>query len=204
VIAATDAERPVLVAWSYGTLVALDYVREFGVTGIAGVVLTGALGALRPFKMPTSDDPYAAEFAQTRELQLSSSPIDNIRASERTVKWLTATPMSESQQQLFGAISLMFPGYARRAMVQRQVDNQDLLERLRLPLLLSLGQEDNPIQLEDGAEMAATHRNISLSVYEGAGHSVFFEQPQRFNAELRRFAQAAGTMPEPPRGPASQ
>ncbi len=191
VITAAGAVRPIFVAWSYGTLVALDYVREFGVSGIAGVVLTGALGALRPFKMPAADDPNAAEFAHTRELQLSPSLIDNIRASQRMVKWLTATPMSEQERQFFEAISLMFPAYARRAMVRRRVDNQDLLERLRLPMLLSLGEKDNPAQLDDGAVMAAAHSNIALSVYEGAGHSVFFEQPQRFNVELRRFAEHA-------------
>ena len=55
VIAATKARRPVLVAWSYGTLVAMDYVREFGIAGLAGLNLTGALGALRPVKLPEND-----------------------------------------------------------------------------------------------------------------------------------------------------
>jgi non-heme chloroperoxidase len=197
VIEATKADRPVVVAWSYGTLVVMDYVREFGLTGIAGINLTGSLGALRPFRMPT-DDPNATEFARIRELQLSPDLIDNIHANEGMVKWLTATPVSEGERQLFQAIGLMFPAYARRAMVQRRLDNQDLLERLTLPVLLSLGQEDNPMQLEDGVEMAAASSNIGLSVYEGAGHSVFFEQPQRFNTELRQFAQAARSISNPP------
>jgi pimeloyl-ACP methyl ester carboxylesterase len=197
VIAASGADRPVLVAWSYGTLVALDYVREFGTTDLAGIILTGALGALRPFKMSESDDPYAAQFARNRELQLSPSLIDNIRASEWGVGWLTATPMAAQDKQLFYAISLMFPAYARRAMVQRRVDNQDLLQRLSLPMLLSLGEKDNPAQLDDGAEMAAAHANIDLSVYAGAGHSVFFEQPERFNAELLRFVAHARSVLDP-------
>ena len=45
------------------------------------------------------------------------------------------------------------------------------------------------LQLEDAAELAASHGNMDLIIYEGAGHSVFIEQPQRFNAELRRFAE---------------
>jgi pimeloyl-ACP methyl ester carboxylesterase len=148
--------------------------------------------------MPASDDPNAAEFARIRELQLSPSLIDTVRANDRMVKWLTATPMSEQDQHFFEAISLMFPAYARRAMVQRRVDNQDLLQRLSLPVLLSLGQKDNPAQLVDGVEMARTYPNFNLSVYQGAGHSVFFEQPQRFNGELRWFANNARSILDSP------
>lgn len=57
-------------------------MREFGIDGLTGINLTGALGALRPFRMPASDDSNAAEFARIRELQLSVDLIDNIRAND--------------------------------------------------------------------------------------------------------------------------
>ncbi len=198
VIEATEIDRPVMVGWSYGTLVVMDYLREFGIASVAGINLTGALGALQPFRMPAGDDPNVAEFARIRKLQLSPDLVDNIRASEPMVRWLTAEPLPEPERQLFQAVTMMLPVYARRAMTQRRLDNRDLLERLTLPVLLSLGEKDNPGQLDDGAEMAATHANMRLSVYEGAGHSVFFERPERFNAELRRFVQATGATPALP------
>lgn len=191
VIAATQAQQPVIVAWSYGTLVALDYVRRFGTSAIAGLNLTGALGALRPFRMPAADDPEAAEFARLRELQLSPNPRDQFAASQRMVRWLTAEPLPETEQQVMQSISLMLPVYARQAMVSRPLDNQDLLPVLKLPVLVALGAEDNAGIQEDAAELAAGLPNFSLSVYAGAGHSVFYEQPERFNAELRRFARHA-------------
>ncbi len=197
VIAATDIERPVVVAWSYGTLVAMDYFREFGVNGITGIILTGGQGALKPFRMPTDDDPGAAEFARIRELQQSPDLIDYIRAGERVIPLLTASPLPERERQLFQAIGLMLPAYVRRAMMQRQLDNQDLVEQISLPVLFCLGQEDNPLLLDDGAQLAAGYDNMSLSLYEGAGHSVFVEQPERFNAELRRFAEAVRQAPLP-------
>ena len=190
VIEATGPDRPLLVAWSYGTIVAMDYIREFGVDGIAGILMTGGQGALRPFRMPSGDDdPDAEEFAEIRQLQSSPDLIDYIRAGERVIPLLTASPLPEQQRQLFQAIGLMLPPYVRRAMAQRTLDNQDLVERLTLPVLFCLGEKDNPFQLEDAAELAASHDNMSLTVYEAAGHSVFVEQPERFNAELRRFAE---------------
>ena len=190
VIEATGLDRPLVVAWSYGTMVAMDYIREFGVDGIAGILLTGGQGALRPFQMPSGDDdPDAEEFAEIRELQSSPDLIDYIRAGERVIPLLTASPLPEQQRQLFQAIGLMLPPYVRRAMAQRALDNQDLVERLTLPVLFCLGEKDNPFQLKDAAELAASHDNMSLTVYEDSGHSVFVEQPERFNAELRRFAE---------------
>ena len=189
VIAATGVERPVMVAWSYGTLVAMDYVREHGVGGISGLLLTGALGALKPFAMPNAgDSPEAREFARLREMQVSRNLIDNIHASEQLVSWLTAEPLPDEERERFQEIGLMLPAYARRAMVGRRFDNQDLVEQLALPVLILLGDQENPMLLEQGAELAASRSNMKLSVYEGAGHTVFFEQPQRFNAELRDFA----------------
>lgn len=190
VIAATGLDRPLVVAWSYGTMVAMDYVREFGVGGMAGILMTGGQGALRPLKMPAGDDdPDAEEFAQIRELQSSPDLIDYIRAGERVIPLLTATPLPEQQLQLFRAIGMMLPPYVRRAMAHRRLDNRDMVGQLSLPVLLCLGEKDNPFQLDDARELAASHDNMSLTVYEGAGHSVFIEQPERFNAELRRFAE---------------
>lgn len=114
------------------------------------------------------------------------------------VPWLTAEPLPERERELFQEIGLMLPAYARRAMVKRTFDNQDLLERLAFPVLLSLGEEDNPMQLEDGVDIVAGLSNVTLSVYEGTGHTVFFERPQRFNAELRRFAEQTLASGSPP------
>ena len=190
VIESTGLDRPLVVGWSYGTMVAMDYVREFGDEGIAGILLTGGQGALRPFRMPSGDDdPGAEEFAQIRELQSSPDLIDYIRAGERVIPLLTASPLPEQQRQLFQAIGLMLPPYVRRAMAHRRLDNQDMVDRLSLPVLFCLGEKDNPLQLDDARELAASHDNMSLTVYEEAGHSVFIEQPERFNAELRRFAE---------------
>ncbi|MEE4185648.1 MAG: alpha/beta hydrolase [Gammaproteobacteria bacterium] len=192
VIAATGARRPVIVGWSYGTLVAMDYVRQFGTAGIAGISLTGALGALLPFAMPSADDdPNVAEFARLRELQMSPDPRDRVAASEGMVRFLTSAPVPAAEQQVLQAVTMMFPNYARQAMYSRPQDNQDLLDKLTVPVFLQLGADDNPAMLIDAADLVAGRPNFSLSVYEGAGHSVFYEQPERFNAELRQFAKAA-------------
>ncbi|MEM6936724.1 MAG: alpha/beta hydrolase [Pseudomonadota bacterium] len=199
VIEATGIQKPVVMAWSYGTLVLMDYIRERGADNLVAINLTGALGSLVPVRLPTND-PNTEEFLRLRKLRQSPNLADKIRASEGMSRWLTATPMADDDKRLFDAISQMLPAYARTPMMQRPFNNEDLLDGLDMPVLLSLGSEDNPLQLEDGAALAKGHKNISLSVFEGAGHSVFFEQPERFNRELRTFVEAslrAHETPEP-------
>ncbi len=190
VMAATGVQNPIVMAWSYGTLVLMDYIRERGIKGLTAVNLTGALGSLMPVRMP-QNDPNTEEFIRLRQLRQSPSLADQIKASEGVSQWLTATPMSEADKRLYDSISQMLPGYARSAMMQRPFNNEDLLAKLDLPVMLSLGSEDNPLQLEDGATLADSYENITLSVFDGAGHSVFFEQPEKFNRQLRAFVQSS-------------
>jgi pimeloyl-ACP methyl ester carboxylesterase len=188
VIAATQAIKPVIVGWSYGTLVALDYIRQYGTSKLSGVALTGSLGALRPFTLPSKEDPNTADFLRVRQLQLSPDPRDQLAAVERMVGWLTTNPVSSSEHRMLKSIAMMFPVYARKAMYSRAQDNQDLLQTLtKLPVFLAMGADDNSGMLKDAQALSKSYSNVRLSVYTDAGHSVFYEQPERFNTELHNF-----------------
>ncbi len=189
VLDASGARRPVVVAWSYGTLVLIDYLRVFGGRALAGINLTGALGGVVPFRAPPADDPGMARFAEIRRLQMSNDFGERQRAAEQMVDLLTATPIPAPYREIFMSVGFMQPLHVRRAMLARASDNQDLLPQLvELPVLVSAGSEDNVFLTEDGKALAEAHASVTFSGYAGAGHSVFFEQPERFNAELRAFA----------------
>jgi non-heme chloroperoxidase len=195
VIAATGIRKPLIIGWSFGTLVALDFIREYGAEQVAGVVLTGAIGGLLPFRLPPKEDPNVAEFQLVRQQQFSTDPRDLVAASYRMVEWLTSAAVPADERDVLRSTAMMFPAYARRAIYSRSQDNRDLVSVLaNTPVLLALGADDNPVMLEDGAKLAEEYSNITRSLYEGAGHSVFYEQPARFNRELINFA---GGRPQP-------
>lgn len=86
------------------------------------------------------------------------------------------------------SVAMMFPVYARKAMYSRAQDNQDLLQTLtKLPVFLAMGADDNGGMLKDAQALSKSYSNVRLSVYTDAGHSVFYEQPERFNTELYNF-----------------
>jgi pimeloyl-ACP methyl ester carboxylesterase len=192
VVAATGLERPVVVAWSYGALVALDYLRAQGADSLRGLVLTGSLGALVPFRF-SPDAELTADFQRVRQQQLSPDPRQQAAAVEQMIAWLTAAPVDAADRIVMGAVAMQFPAYARRAIYQRRADNTDLLPLVAaIPTVLAMGSEDNAAMVEDAAALAERFPALEFSRYEGAGHSVFYEQPDRFNRELRALLRRAG------------
>ena len=81
VITAMKLDHPVLVGWSYGSLVVADYLRAYGATGLRGIVLTGAYGGLTPPPAPApAQAAVAARMELMRKQQGSGNIEDNIAA----------------------------------------------------------------------------------------------------------------------------
>jgi len=189
VMQAMGLKKPVMVAWSYGTLVAMDFIRVAGQEELAGLMLTGALGGLVPFSGPPPDEELAKNFAHLREMQISHNPADNFSASDGMVDYLTEDPIAEDDRNVFRAVGMMLPVYARRAMVSRDLKNEDLLDNLSIPVLMALGEHDLSAQGDGASSIPARKTNFKLSLYSNSGHSVFYEQAEQFNKELRTFAE---------------
>jgi non-heme chloroperoxidase len=188
VMQATGLKKPVMVAWSYGTFVAMDFIRTAGQEELAGLVLTGATGGLVAFTGSPMDEELAKTFTRLRELQVSSNPADNFNASDGMVDYLTEAPIAAEDREVFRAVGLMFPAYARRAMVSRNLKNEDLLDTVNIPVLMALGEHDLSAQGDGASSIPVRKSNFKLSIYKDAGHSVFYEQAEKFNQELRAFA----------------
>jgi non-heme chloroperoxidase len=190
VIEATGIDRPVLVGWSYGTLIVADYLREYGSAGLRGIVLTGAYGGFTP---PPAPAPAALreQMAKNRERQLSSNLEDNIAAARGGVRFLTAREMPPAYWERAIQLSLMLPGYARRHMFERPLANMDQIPKITVPFLVNVGGKDVSTPEKDARELVAKVKGAQISVYPDSGHSPFAEEPERFNRELAAFARAA-------------
>ena len=187
VIKGTGIDRPLLVGWSYGTLVVADYLRVYGPSGLRGIELVGAFGGFTPPPAP-APAAMAAQMARTREMQLSGNLEDNIAAARGGIRFLTALEMTPAYWERAVQLSLMLPGYARRYMFERSTANQDLIPKITVPLLLNVGSKDVSTPEAQGRELAAKVPGARVSVYPESGHSPFAEEPERFNRELVEFA----------------
>ena len=198
VIRATGLKRPLIVGWSYGGIVVGDYVRKYGTANISGIVFAGTLGGLAQLAPPARPNLAAAASAM-RSAAEKSRAMDlgaNVEGG-RIISDAYATPSmtAEDRQLLFGT-EMMLPAYARRYMLKRPMDNSDLVGRLAaLPIMLIRGERELGMPEEGIAALAGRLPRLTVLRFPGAGHLTFFEQPERFNRELARFALAAGTAP---------
>jgi pimeloyl-ACP methyl ester carboxylesterase len=91
------------------------------------------------------------------------------------------------------AYNAMVPPQVRRWILGGRAATRELLASLNVPVLFTHGTEDQiiaPAMSRFGAEIIPGAR---LSVYEGTGHSPFYEDAARFDRELAAFVRTCAT-----------
>ena len=87
---------------------------------------------------------------------------------------------------------MVVPPYVRRHILSRTPETPDILATITCPVLVTHGREDQ-VLLAPMAEFTATRvKGARLSLYDGVGHSPFWEDAARFNRELAAFVNATG------------
>ena len=183
VITATRADRPVLVGWSLGGIVVAQYLRDYGDQGVAGVNFVGARVAQPPGQAARM--PGAAFLRDMLAPELER----NIRATASFVRACVATPLPQQDFELMLGYNMASPAYARAATLKwsGSTDFAQALLAVRVPVLISHGRQDQVISPAVAEEAGRLLKTSRLSWYETAGHSVFYEDAPRFNAELAAF-----------------
>jgi pimeloyl-ACP methyl ester carboxylesterase len=200
VMRATGLKRPLIVGWSYGGYVAMDYVRTFGTNDIAGLAMVGSLGglvAIPRFSEGASDAAKAMRdrSAAQRGLDLQAFVV----AGAETGRGYVAPAMTALEAQKFFATEIMTPAYVRSAMTSRNLNNTDLVEKLTLPVTFFRGSKDLTMPQDALQTLLQRVRGAKLSAYEGVGHLPFIEDADRFDAELAAFATEVGAGAAPGR-----
>lgn len=186
VMEATGLKRPVLVAWSYAGRVVTDYVRHRGSKRLAGINLVDAsiisgrpemLGADRQHIFDSLTDDLAACIAGT---------VGFLRAC-----FVKPPPADEFATML--AYNMVIPPTVRKLILARSPNEGDMLPKIDVPTLVTHGARDALILVGMGRYAAEQIPNAQLSVYDEAGHSPFYEDAPRYNAELLAFVRKANS-----------
>jgi pimeloyl-ACP methyl ester carboxylesterase len=186
VIAATGLKRPLIVAWSYGGHVTMDFLRHYPPDELAGVVFTGSTGGMLPF--PPMDEQTMGEFARLARLGMSPDAGDRLEAARSFVDGMVAEPLDPAVADREMAAVLAVTPTVRKAMTGRALDNSDLLDRLKMPVLFIVGDQDRTASPEGVRSLIAQLPNGRISLYEETGHMPFIERRERFDREIDAFA----------------
>ena len=184
VLNALDAQKAVVVAWSYGCLPVLDYLAAHGTDRVAGVNLVGvvsgmgteaATGLLGPQHLDLFPD------VTSRDAETS------VDALETLVDICVHGDLSPDERYFMLGYNVVVPPAARDGMRSRTLSHRETLADLDVPVLFSHGEEDRVVRPEAVSVNADLVADARTSRYADVGHSPFWEAPDRFNGELAEF-----------------
>jgi pimeloyl-ACP methyl ester carboxylesterase len=192
VIEQTGLQRPIVIAWSYGGFLVMDYLRAFGDGALAGVNLVGGAVMLKP----PGFDHIGPGFLENAGDASASDLATNIGAIQRFLRACTAEELDEREWTMAISWNMVVPPTVRGALISREIDGSAVLAALSAPVLVSHGRED-AIVLPSMAEHVLTTCTTAVpSWYDGVGHMPFWEMAERFDHELAEFSDRVRSKPE--------
>jgi non-heme chloroperoxidase len=181
VIAAFALERPVLVGWSYGGLVACDALRVLGADAFGACLFVGASTSINDDE---GDEPLVGPAMLSAGRAMCSRDADKRAAGALELASSLRRDPRPAEIEAAVAVAEAVPVSVRRALLGRVASNADVLRALTLPTVVAHGSEDALVLEAMGRRTAALVPEAGFSRYEGIGHAPFAEAPERFTAEL--------------------
>jgi pimeloyl-ACP methyl ester carboxylesterase len=174
-------DRPTLVGWSYGAFVIGDFVRVHGQHRVGAINFVGGAVQLGPAAFGTLIGPgFLDHFA---DLTADDLPT-NIRGLQAFLQRIVATPLPADDFQAALCWNMAVPARVRANLAARDLNFDDVLQTLQVPLLVSQGRADIVVLPAMAEHIQATAPTAEISWYDNVGHAPHLEQPDRFNREL--------------------
>jgi non-heme chloroperoxidase len=166
--------RVVLAGWSLGVLDALSWLDLRGDSRLAGLVLIdNSVGEADP--PPPRSSNFFSNLRTKRDNTMRGF-VNSMYRTPQDAAYLDGIAREAQRMPVEASIKLL--SYPRPREFWRQA-----LYSSRRPVLYAV----TPRLRAQAEAVAARHPAPSVSVYEDAGHALFVDRPDRFNAELLQF-----------------
>ena len=173
----------ILVGWSSGALVIGDYLRRHGQTNFSGIVMVSGLHGLGIAELTDMLGTGPGEYMPDT---MADDPETQYQAMQRCIQDMVVD-ITPAQLQLITAQAMMTTPAVRAAMMNRVIDNTDVLTSFSKPALIIHGRHDPFILVDAAQHLHKLCSRSTLSIYEKSAHMPFREESEKFNRELARF-----------------
>lgn len=168
--------RVLLVGWSLGAIESLQYVYMFGADRLAGMVLVDSSVGEEP--APPPGGTFIQRLREDRDAMI-----------DEFVRAIFAKPRPNQEIETLVRQAKRLPAEASIAMLNYPFERshwRGIAHGFRKPLLYVVTP-----QYEAQAENLKKNRPATqIEVFKNAGHALFVDEPDRFNALIERFAQS--------------
>jgi pimeloyl-ACP methyl ester carboxylesterase len=181
-------DATVLVGWSYGGFAICDYVRSHGQDRVAAINFVEGAVKLGEKAFGTMIGPgFLDHFVGATADDLPTS----IQAMRAFLRACVAKPISSDDFETALCWNMVVPARVRAALAAREIDGDDVLRALDVPLLVTHGRADAVVLPAMAEHVLATCPTAVASWYDGVGHVPQLEEPERFNRELAELVRRA-------------
>jgi non-heme chloroperoxidase len=178
-------ERPVLVGWSYGAFVICDYIRAYGQDRVGALDFVAGAVKLGEAAFGTLIGPgFLDHFADATADDLPTS----IRGMRGLVRAFSVAPLARGDTETLLAASMTVPARIRANLAARDIDCDDVLGAVEVPLLVTQGRADSIVLPAMAEHVLAVCPTAEASWYDRCAHVPHLEDPERFNRELATLA----------------
>ena len=186
VIQTLHLDHPVLSGWSYGPLVFLDYIRHYGEERIGGLHFVGGVTKLGSEAAMSVLTP---EFIGLVPQFFSTGTDTSVLGLESLLRLCFTKEPTDAELYLMLGYSVSVPPYVRQGLLSRSFDNDDLLPKIRKPVLITHGAADAIVKptVADQHKAAMPHAQVQLMA--NTGHAAFWDDTAGFNDRLRAFCE---------------
>ncbi|RTZ95110.1 MAG: alpha/beta hydrolase [Deltaproteobacteria bacterium] len=183
VITTLGLDHPVLSGWSYGGEIICDYIRHYGGENISGLNFVGAISKLGEPVFPF----LSQKFLSLADGFFSNVVEESVVALQKFIRLCVHEEPTIEDFYFTLGYNTIVPPYVRAGLFDRTIENDDILAQINKPTLITHGEDDAIVLLEMGKYHENRISQAQASYYPGSGHATFWENPERFNTEIRSF-----------------
>jgi non-heme chloroperoxidase len=168
--------KVLLVGWSLGAIEALQYIHRFGAQRLAGLVLVDSSVGEEP--VPKEDGAFLQALRADRDKNLDAF-VRAIFKRPRTDEQVSALVKGAKRMSLEDSIALLSYPFPRTHWKR-------IAHAYRKPLLYVV----TPQFAEQARNLQKNRKGTEVEIFRDAGHALFVDEPERFNALIETFARA--------------
>lgn len=184
VIKAAGFKKPILVGWSLGGAVILNYLKLYGDKEIAGIVFVDAVVGFKK-------DLFGKENQALWQEAINPSLDKRVNGIINVLK--ACFEIQPSSDDL--AAMLVYNGMVPREVIAGSLkisvdDSEKTLQNVKVPALFIQGQKDRLVAPAMAYYAKSLLPQLKVIIYRNSGHAPFYEEPGRFNSDLSQFIEA--------------
>jgi len=188
VLSKLNLKNAVLGGFSMGGSIAVRYMSLYKGAHVSKLAL---FGAAAPIWTQRNDFPFNLQKKAVDDLiGLNEQDRPKLISEFSKIFSATETSLNEGINSWLNTICMSASSYATEQclVALRDTDLRKDLAKIKVPVLILHGRKDKICTFDLAEQMKAAIPGSQLVPFENSGHSLFLEEPEKFNAELIKFA----------------